>query len=92
MRVWKSLLHLSIQFIAASFVHTVRKEQDHLWEGLRGPSQELLRNNCLQVLLKATPPPVQKGWLQLLEGTLGGKAERGRERAKLERREEETRA
>lgn len=79
--------YLSVQLIAAAFVRTVREEGDHVGQSLRGPGQELLGDNCLEVLLKATPPPIQKGWLQLLEGTLGGEAKGGRERAKLQGRE-----
>ena len=81
MRVW--VCYLSVQFVAAATIYFLRDKEGDQREGLGVAGQDRIRDQRLQVVLETTPPSIQEGWVQLLEGSVRGKAEGGRKKAKL---------
>ena len=75
--------HLSVQLVAAALIHFVSQEHSHHGQELRVAGKHRLGDKSLQILLQATPPGVQEGRVQPLEGSVGGEGEARREEAKL---------
>ena len=64
--------HLSVQLVATAAIHFVIQEYSHHGQDLRVAGEHRLGDESLQILLQATPPGVQEGRVQLLEGSVGG--------------------